>query len=86
MSINSLEPTFNNHVANGRLNEIKAASDIKNDTDELTITRDRKDSSHGQAARIVRNINEDKEFKVISAPVNSPDYFDRLLKDDNNEH
>jgi len=87
MSINSLEPTFNNHVANGRLNEIKAASDIKNDTDDLTIaTRNRKESSHGVAAHINRNIIDDKKMRAISVPVDSLDYFEQLLKDDNNEH
>lgn len=76
----SKDETFNNYMPNTRLNEIKAASDIKNDTDDLTITRDRRDSSHGQAARIVRNKNDDKELLAISADVDSLDYFDQLLK------
>jgi len=74
-------------MPNTRLNEIKAASDIKNDTDDLTIAkRNRKESSHGVAAHINRNNIDDKKMRAISVPVDSLDYFEQLLKDDNNEH
>ena len=80
MSINTITPTFNNHISSDLIDLQSAACKAQDLNNDLNFKRDRKDSSHGAAARIVRNIADDKEFKVASAEVDSLDYFDNLLK------
>ena len=83
MSINTITPSFNNRMPHDEVSRIKRESDEKNNTAELRVPPgDNKVSSHGQAAHIVRNINDDKKMDLISADVDSADYFNELI---NNE-
>ena len=82
MSINTITPTFNNHISSDLIDLQSAACKAQDLSDALSIKRDRRDSSHGAAARIVRNIADDKEIKTISAPIDSLDYFDKLMGDE----
>lgn len=56
----------------------KIASDIKNNTDSLTFSSRERGSSHGVAAKAVREHNDDLEAKVLQAPIDSAAYFDNL--------
>ena len=69
MSINTLRPTE-------LMEQRKIVSDRKNNTDSLTHANSELNSSHGAAARSVRNINDDKELIALSADVDSAAYFD----------
>lgn len=58
----------------------KLASDIKNNTDSLTFAGREKPSSHGKAAKAVRDRKDLLNIKVLEADVDSVEYFDELLE------
>ena len=72
MSINNYRPE---ELASTR----KAASDIKNATDDLTFSRSATNSSHGMAARAVRDRKDRLELRALSCQTEE-DYFNELLE------
>ena len=85
MSINTLSKkeslaTFNRHIPGEHIDRLKIISDAKSDTDELTQENTAIKSSHGEAFQKVSNKKSECELKAISAPVDSEDYFNELLK------
>jgi hypothetical protein len=80
MSINTITPTFNNHIPSSEVDRIKAASEYKNQGDNLTHANTGLNSSHGAAFQSVSNIKSDTEIKKAAVEVDSADYFDELLK------
>ena len=86
MSINELtteqykQHTFNQAYSNDVIKDIKKASDIKNDTDELTFSESVKNSSHGTYAKLNRDRKVDLNIKRLSKlDVCGADYYDDLL-------
>ena len=80
MSINTITPTFNNHVPTGEVDRIKAASDAKNNTDKLTQSLTDIGSSHGRAAKKVRDRKDRLEIKALEMQTDDS-YFYSLLED-----
>ena len=87
MSINELtteqyrQHTFNQAYSNDVIKDIKKASDIKNDTDNLTFSDSVKNSSHGTYAKLNRDRKVDLNIKRLSAlDVCGVDYYDNLLE------
>ena len=87
MSINELtteqyrQHTFNQAYSNDVIKDIKKASDIKNDTDNLTFSESVKNSSHGTYAKLNRDRKVDLNIKRLSTlDVCSVDYYDDLLE------
>jgi len=61
----------------------KSISDLKNDTEELTFAgSDSKPSSHGKAARNVREYKDILKLKVLEAKVDSAVYYDEYKIDE----
>ena len=87
MSINELtteqyrQHTFNQAYSNDVIKDIKKASDIKNDTDNLTFSESVKNSSHGTYAKLNRDRKVDLNIKRLSTlDVCGVDYYDNLLE------
>ena len=69
MSILSYRPT---ELATAR----KIASDLRDGSEDLTIKSRDKMSSHGIAAKKVRERNDELNIQALSVDVDSADYFD----------
>ena len=57
--------TFNRHVPSGHINKLKAASDAKSNTEELTQANSGLDSSHGMARQKREAIADRLEIKAL---------------------
>ena len=55
----------------------KLTSDAKNDTDALAFDSRNKISSHGEAAKKVRERKDKLNIQALEAKVDSADYFDQ---------
>ncbi len=66
MSINTITPTFNNHIPNSELDRIKAVSDAKSKTEHLTFSNSGLDSSHGKARQRREAIQDNIEIAKLS--------------------
>ena len=60
----------------------KLTSDAKNDTDALTFDSRNKISSHGEAAKKVRERKDQLNIQALEAKVDSAAYFDGYDIDD----
>ena len=86
MSINELtieqykQHTFNQAYSNDVIKDIKKASDIKNDTDNLTFSESVTNSSHGTYAKLNRDRKVDLNIEHLSRlDVCGPEYYEGLL-------
>ncbi len=68
--------TFNRHVPSGHIDKLKAASDAKSNTDELTQANTALPSSHGAAFQSVSAIKSDNDVARAAVDVDSAAYFD----------
>ena len=82
MSINTITPTFNNFIPTSEIDRMTAASEYKNQGDNLTHANSGLNSSHGAAFQAVSNINSDNEMAKVAVDIDSADYFNELLKDE----
>jgi len=72
--------TFNQAYSNDVIKGIKKASDIKNDTDDLTFSESVKNSSHGTYAKLNRDRKVDLNItRLRRLDVSSATYYDDLL-------
>lgn len=69
-----------NAVGKEEIERRKTTSDFKNDTDNLTFADSKNRSSHGEAAREVRDRKDRLEIKALEVQTEY-DYYNELLKD-----
>jgi len=69
-----------NSITRHEIDRRKTISDIKNDTDRETFANSSKESSHGAAAREVRNRKDYFEIKVLEHQTDE-DYFNDMYNE-----
>jgi len=71
------EDSFNNYIPSSHIDKVKALSDARDLTNDLTRSSSHIASSHGKYAAEVRNHNDDRELTRLAADVDSATYFDQ---------
>ncbi len=69
-----------NHIGRDEIERRKIISDNKNDTDNLTFADSKTNSSHGEAAKAVRDRSDSLKIKHLESQTEE-DYYNELLKD-----
>jgi hypothetical protein len=72
--------TFNRHIPSGHIDKLKAESDRKSNTSDLTQSNSGLSSSHGEARQKREAIADKLEIKALETQTEK-DYFYSLLEE-----
>jgi len=66
-----------NHISADEIARRKTVSDYKSNTDNLTFAESKNNSSHGEAAKRVRELKEEADIKALEQQTDT-DYYNGL--------